>query len=246
MLLRNTAIGLTFGLVGALSVNYLCTTPAGRKKKAKHDRRRTQRKRAEQRRLELDSDSDSDSDDFPVPASASSSPASCSSSSSEELQTPVKSNAKLTLRSVSGGSQSRERTPAAKSMATPAKRLEWSAMSPNSLSRERTLLENVLSKKESSDEYGEFHRRTILSKWNLADLLQSQYGDLDRACELVEECIVAAKRNPDMGAEHADTKRYQEYRREWASLRRQRNDGQIVFRPWSPEKQDCWVQVTES
>lgn len=234
MLLRNTAIGLTFGLVGALSVNYLCTTPAGRKKKAKHDRRRTQRKRAEQRRLELDSDSDSDSDDFPVPASASLSPASCSSSSSEELQTPAKSNAKLTLRS------------AEKSMATPAKRLEWSAMSPNSLSREQTLLESVLSKRESSDEYGKFHRDTIRSKWNLADLLQSRYGDLDRACELVEECIVAAKRNPDMGPEHADTKRYQEYRREWASLRRQRNDGQIAFRPWSPEKQNCWVQVTES
>ena len=120
-------------------------------------------------------------------------------------------------------------------------------LSPGTLLRKRTLLEHVLSQKEA--ELGEEHAQTLATKWNLADLLQSQYGDLERACALVKECVVAAKRNPDIGPEHEDMQRYETSLHEWETLRRKAEAGQIVFNgPWSPSKElsnQCWVPASE-
>jgi hypothetical protein len=246
MLLRNTVIGVAFGLMGAVCVQYLCAAPARRKEKTKtkKERMRTKDKRERRRRRERQreapgSGGEDDSDDEQhmeqqgrtktqlrlVKRAERTQPVSpvrlgtSSSSSGEERATPIKGRESHTLR----------------------------GLSPGTLLRKRTLLEHVLREKEA--EYGKEHPQTLLSKWSLADLHQSQYGDLEKACALVKECVAVAKRNPGMGPEHKDSQRYETSLREWETLRRKAEAGQVVFNgPWSPSKDlgdECWVPATE-
>ena len=242
MLWRDTvAIGVLFGLIGAASTQYLCASPASRKKQARAKNKHERRRRREWQVMSQDSSGEDDSENegrrrkmSPRVNARWASPAAqaSSDSSGEEVPPPpLKGSAK-------------QESSDGKGQTTPIKgaagQLKMTALSPGSMLRERTLLERVVSQKEA--ERGGDHPHTLMSKWSLADLLQSKYGDLEGACALARECVAAARRSPELGPEHADTQRYEASRAEWEALRRKVAGGQLVFNgSWSPTKEQCWV-----
>lgn len=246
MLWRDTvAIGVLFGLIGAASTQYLCASPASRKKQARAKNKHERRRRRERQVMSQDSSGEDDSENEArrrkmsprVNARRASPAAQASSDSSGEEEVPappLKGSAK-------------QESSDGKGQTTPVKgaagQLKMTALSPGSMLRERTLLERVVSQKEA--ERGGDHPHTLMSKWSLADLLQSKYGDLEGACALARECVAAARRSPELGPEHADTQRYEASRAEWEALRRKVAGGQLVFNgSWSPTKEQCWVPST--
>ena len=252
MLWRDTvAIGLLFGLVGAASTQCLCASPASRKKQARAKIKHERRRRRERLVMSQDSSGEDDSENEGrgstkpprlnarrvSPAVRRASPAALASSDSSGTEKPplLKESGKQEMGDGQG-------------QTTPVKvagQLKMTALSPGAMQRERTLLEHVVSQKEA--ERGKNHPLTLMSKWNLADLLQSKYGDLEGACALASECVAVARRSPALGPEHPDTQRYETSRMEWEALRHKVIEGQLVFNgPWSPAKEQCWVPSTET
>jgi hypothetical protein len=232
-MLRPVALGLGFGACGYACARSLCDVSATRQSREAEKKRRRKSRRRSQRRQQMNAlaaeESEADPAEPPgeqprrqqlLPASSTPWDSSASSSSEDE----------------GVGSLVPMATPRG-AIGSPARR---GKLSPGSLSRERTLLEDVLRRVEA--EHGEDQPRSLKSKWNLADLLQSGYGDLEGACELAEECVAAATRNPRMGIDHADTQVYVASLHEWQSLQRKVAAGVLQFDgPWSPSKQECWV-----